>query len=212
MQLDEVTLRRVVDDWAGAALRLVMLMPAHPAVKRDLPGLCARAPHDPYRREDRNAVKNSQRGWCWSPVIAEESRMPVQCRPSMLRCRFRWRTGCNPRRSMSLSMCEPAHRAAALKQPLSEPHGNVTRAGSSEAVLVARQRTLDESTGRRWGAAEQARRGAGSASGLLNARLLLVPAVMFSYLMVRIARKSALWKTVTRIHRSALRRQTVLPI
>ena len=40
-QVDEVTLRRVVDDWAGAVLRLVTLMPAHPAVQRDLPGMCA---------------------------------------------------------------------------------------------------------------------------------------------------------------------------
>jgi hypothetical protein len=53
------------------------------------------------------------------------------------------------------------YRAAALKQPLLEPHGNVTRAGSSEAVLVARQRKLDESTGRRWGGTEQVRCGTG---------------------------------------------------
>ena len=40
-QVDRVTLEQVVDDWAGAVLRLVTLMPAHPAVQRDLPGMCA---------------------------------------------------------------------------------------------------------------------------------------------------------------------------
>ena len=41
VQVDKVTLESVVNDWAGAVLRLVTLMPGHPAVQRDLPGLCA---------------------------------------------------------------------------------------------------------------------------------------------------------------------------
>ena len=40
-QVDRVTLESVVNDWAGAVLRLVTLMPGHPAVQRDLPGMCA---------------------------------------------------------------------------------------------------------------------------------------------------------------------------
>jgi len=40
-QVDKVMLESVVNDWAGAVLRLVALMPGHPAVQRDLPGMCA---------------------------------------------------------------------------------------------------------------------------------------------------------------------------
>ncbi len=40
-QVDKVTLENVINDWAGAVLRLVALMPGHPAVQRDLPGMCA---------------------------------------------------------------------------------------------------------------------------------------------------------------------------
>ena len=34
----------VVEAWAGAVLRLVLLMPRHPAVRRSLPDLCALTP------------------------------------------------------------------------------------------------------------------------------------------------------------------------
>ena len=101
-------------------------------------------------------------------------------------------------------------RAAALAQPLPEPHGNVTQAGSSETGLVARQRKLDESVGRRWGAG-QVRGSDPAASGLVSRRLLLVPAAMFAYVVVRAARKSALWRSITRLHRAGSRRQTILP-
>ena len=43
--LDRGTFDAVVDAWAGAVLRLVLMMPSHPAVQRDLPDLCARAWH-----------------------------------------------------------------------------------------------------------------------------------------------------------------------
>lgn len=39
--VDEATFHEVTDAWAGAVLRLAMLLPGHPAVQRDLPDLCA---------------------------------------------------------------------------------------------------------------------------------------------------------------------------
>ena len=101
----------------------------------------------------------------------------------------------------------PHCRAAALAQPLPDAHGNVTQAGTLDAVLIARQRKLDESTGRWSGGAP--RRGY-APSKLLSMRLLLVPAAMFAYAVMISARKSALWKAITRMHRAASRR-SLLP-
>ena len=99
-------------------------------------------------------------------------------------------------------------RAATLAQSvLPDPHGNVTEAGTLDAVLIARQRKLDESAGR-WSGASHG--GKHYASGLLSMRLLLLPAALFAYAVVSSARKSALWKTIMRMQRSGSRR-TLLP-
>ncbi len=106
--------------------------------------------------------------------------------------------------SGGLSAC----RAATLAQPvLPDPHGNVTEAGTLDAVLIARQRKLDESAGR-WSGASHG--GKNYASGLLSMRLLLLPAALFAYAVVSSARKSALWKTIMRMHRTGSRR-TLMP-
>ncbi len=91
---------------------------------------------------------------------------------------------------------------------LPDPHGNVTEAGTLDAVLIARQRKLDESAGR-W--SSRASHGATPyVSGLLSARLLLLPAAVFAYAVVNSARRSALWKMIVRMHRTGSRR-TLMP-
>ena len=73
-------------------------------------------------------------------------------------------------------------------------------------MLIARQRKLDEGT-RHWSGAPH---GGDSKSGILSMRLLLLPAAVFTYIVVNSARKSVLWKSMTRMHRAASRR-TLLP-
>ena len=90
---------------------------------------------------------------------------------------------------------------------LPDPHGNVTEAGTLDAVLIARQRKLDESTGH-WSGSLNG--GKSYASGLFSMRLLLLPAALFAYVVVTSARKSALWKMIVRMHRAGSRR-TLLP-
>ena len=98
-------------------------------------------------------------------------------------------------------------RAATLAQPaLPDPHGNITEAGTLDAVLIARQQKLDESAGR-WSGASTGRL---YASDLLSMRLLLLPAALFAYVVVNSARKSTLWKSIVRMHRTVSRR-TLLP-